>query len=55
MLKLRTTMADFEAAHAALAKIKRGTARVCIPVTALQTLLADHSRLNAALRGIVEE
>lgn len=54
-MKLRTSQADFEAAHAALAKIKRGTARVCIPVTALTALLADHSRLNAALRGIVEE
>jgi hypothetical protein len=54
-LKLRTTLPQFEALHAAADKARKPTSKVSIEAAALSALLADHSRLNAALRGEIQE
>ena len=54
-VKLRTTLPQFEAMHEAVAKLRKGTTLVKVNAAALSALLADHSKLNAALRGEVEE
>jgi hypothetical protein len=54
-VKLSTTIGQFEALHEALDRLRKGSSSVKVDASALRNLLTDFSKLNAALRGEIEE